>query len=161
MKKNSFLLVILGFAILQSGCASIAKFLGVEPVPPTVTIKNIVVERIDLTQIDLQVVIDVKNSNQFDLKISELDYKIFWRDAVLGLGEKDEVMDIVGEKTQEFSLPLTFQLKEFEDLVKTILKLQPVKIEVKGSFKYATFVGDFTKAFELQQDLQIGNLGKF
>jgi len=98
----------------------------------------------------LYVDIRLTNFNNIDINIDEMDYKVFISDQFIGAGQIKDGMNILSNKSNIITIPLTINILDLMNAGINLLEQREVDIFIKGSSTAKTSIGDFIMPFELK-----------
>ena len=136
-------LLCLGFLTL-SGC--IHSLLE----SPKITLQEIKVKKMSVSQVFLEVVLTVKNPNRADITVDHLKYILEVNKKNITSGAIDEDVTIPGHGQKEIALPLTVKYTDVLSSATKLLQNQTVPYRVQGSVNVGPFNIPFDKAGELK-----------
>ncbi len=141
MRIRSKLLLILGVLLLLSSCLN--WFLE----KPTVTLKEVSVTRISLTDIHFLFGLEVKNPNSFDLNLRSLDYTVYFNDREVGKGRLEKEVQIGKSSSTLVQVPLQTDFKRLGDPLAYVLAGKDLMYKIEGSANLGASMGTATIPF--------------
>ncbi len=95
--------MILAWSLFFTACAS----MNLVPERPQVTLKNVELGKIGLTEVELHATLDVINPNDYALNLAGIDYQVDALGMTLGKGSSLEAIRLQPHVKQTVKLPLT------------------------------------------------------
>lgn len=136
------------------GCSHLQELIGWGPKRPTVRLKDVLVTKASLQEVQLGVVLKIFNPNPFALNLSKLSYKASAFDTQFASGEFPERVSIGSEETQEVTLPLVLDWKHTASILeKYLANPQKVKVLLDAVADFGTPLGDMTVTFREEKAL--------
>ena len=114
---------------------------------PTFTLKEVVVKRISLGEIDLLFGIEVQNPNSFDLKLRGFEYRAYIEDQEVGSGRLENEVLIAEKSSTRVQVPLQSDLKRIGDLLGLVLLGKDLRYKIEGAAVIKTRLGTSTIPF--------------
>ena len=126
---------ILLCALLLAGCA------GLFFEEPVITLKEIHVQQISLTDASLVFVAEIQNPNGYELRLKSLDYTIHLGGRETGGGSLEKEVSVPASSSAPVEIPVTARFGSLGGVVKLYLagKELPYRIEGKALVKAGLF----------------------
>lgn len=139
------LVLVLGFL---TGCESLTKsFLK----DPEVTVLNVDVTDITLSEISLSVNMNVKNPNSIPLKLDRVTYQFNVSGNTVTEGSMTEGLQVPAAGENNLRLPLKFKFSTVSGILQGLMQKSLTKdYELKGSAQLGIFSIPFSKRGEIQ-----------
>jgi LEA14-like dessication related protein len=126
--------ILLGM-LLVAGCA------GLFFEEPTITLKEIHVRQISLTDASLVFVAEIQNPNAYELRLKSLDYTVHLSGREAGGGSLQKEVSIPASSSAPVEIPITARFGSLGGIVKMYVSGQelPYRIEGKALVKAGLF----------------------
>ena len=126
---------ILLCASLLAGCA------GIFFEEPAITLKEIHVQQLSLTDASLVFVAEIQNPNRYDLRLKSLDYTVHLDGREAGGGSLEREVSVPASSSSRVEIPVAARFGSLENVVKLYITGQelPYKIEGKALVKAGLF----------------------
>jgi LEA14-like dessication related protein len=126
-----FLVCVLLFA----GCT------GVFFDEPTITLKEIHVRQLSLTDASLVFVAEIQNPNRYELRLKSLDYTVYLNDREAGGGSLQKEISVPASSSTPVEIPITARFGSLGAVAKMYISGQelPYRIEGKALVKAGLF----------------------
>jgi LEA14-like dessication related protein len=142
--KNFF---IITFFLALCSCASL---LGNVVEKPKVDLDHVAIKDANLKGATLMFVVNVENPNQMDLKVDQINYKIFVNNKEISNAKTEEAVNVPGKSKAQVKIPLPIEYtKIFSDL-KEVLFSDSATYKIEGDAKFPLFSVPFTKEGNLK-----------
>lgn len=140
--------VLLGFGLcfMLSGCASFFGNLK----EPKVDLDNVFAKDTSLTGTTLVFVLDVENPNDKEIKVEEVNYKIFVSGRELTSAKTDKAIVIPAKKTSQVQVPLPIQFTKLIDKMGDVLKTGSLVYRIEGDAKLSFIRIPFSEEGKVQ-----------
>lgn len=136
-----------------SSCTTVRSLVVKEP---KVALKQVKIDNISWSDINISVALDVTNPNSFDLTLLKVDYQVTALDLLLGEGESAKTLVIGAGQTSTVTLPLQLKPRAALKLAQRFLgQNKPVMAVLKGGVQFDTPLG--AMRLEVQDEKQILN----
>jgi LEA14-like dessication related protein len=122
---------------------------------PTVTLKEVAITRISLTDINFLFGIEVQNPNSFDLTLKELDYTVYFNDREVGRGRLEKKVRIAKSASTLVQLPLQADFKSLGDPVGMIIAGKELRYKIEGAGVLKAMLGSTTIPFSKNGEIRI------
>jgi LEA14-like dessication related protein len=121
--------------LLVAGCA------GLFFEEPTITLKEIHVRQISLTDASLVFVAEIQNPNTYELRLKSLDYTVHLSGREAGGGSLQKEVSIPASSSAPVEIPITARFGSLGGIVKMYVSGQelPYRIEGKALVKAGLF----------------------
>ena len=122
-------------ALLLAGCA------GLFFEEPTITLKEIHVHQLSLTDASLVFVAEIRNPNGYELRLKSLDYTVHLSGREAGGGSLEKEISVPASSSAPVEIPVTARFGSLGGVVKLYVTGQelPYKIEGKALVKAGLF----------------------
>jgi len=138
------------FAISSvSSCAYLKEAIGLGPMRPKVSVEEIQVMHVSLQALSLAVVLNIKNPNNFDLKLKNLKYSMVTSKLTLAAGEYKEEIVVPKSGASKVKLPVAVNPSLAFSIIKQLVANGPeVLATIAAEADFATPFGDTEVSFE-------------
>jgi LEA14-like dessication related protein len=108
---------------------------------PAITLKEIHVRQISLTDASLVFVGEIRNPNRYELRLKSLDYTVYLNDRETGGGALQKEISVPASSTTSVEIPVTARFGSLGGIVKMYISGQdlPYRIEGKALVKAGLF----------------------
>jgi LEA14-like dessication related protein len=130
---------ILLCALLLAGCA------GLFFEEPVITLKEIHVRQLSLTDASLVFVAEIQNPNGYDLRLKSLDYAVHLNGKEAGGGFLEKEVSVPASSSTPVEIPLTARFGSLGGVVKLYLTGQEMSYKIEG--KALVKAGLFDRTF--------------
>lgn len=145
--------LILGFGV--SGCVYLKELIGLGTRPPEARLKHVMVTKLALSSIDLQLIINVRNPNSFNINLNRMDYKATSSEEEIAEGRYDQSLVIPGDGEVDVDIPLKVNTGAVIRLLEKYLKNpKGIKILVDGVINFKTPLGDMDIEFKEEKKIE-------
>ncbi len=149
MRIASKLLYFLGVLLLLSSCLS--WFLE----KPKVTLKEVSITRISLTDIHFLFGLEVQNPNSFDLNLRSLEYTLYFNDRQVAKGSLDKEVQIGKSSSTLVQVPLRADFKNLGDPLAYVLAGKDLLYKIEGSAILGASLGTATIPFSKSDTIKL------
>lgn len=151
MRRGKFqinILLVTLFAVgILSGCESLTKSLLKNP---EVTVMNVKVTDINLAEISLAVMMNIKNPNPVALHLNKVTYELNVAGENVTEGVLNEGLQVPASGQNDLTLPLKFKLNSVGNILQGLLQSSFTKeYELKGTVQLGIFSIPFSKKGEV------------
>lgn len=128
-------LTILFFVLLITGCA------GLFFEEPTITLKEIHVQQISLTDASLVFVAEIQNPNDYELRLKSLDYTVHLSGREAGDGSLQKEVSVPASSSTPIEIPVSARFGGLGGIARTYISGQelPYRLEGKALVKAGLF----------------------
>lgn len=128
-------LTILFFVLLITGCA------GLFFEEPTITLKEIHVQQISLTDASLVFVAEIQNPNGYELRLKSLDYTVHLSGREAGDGSLQKEVSVPASSSTPIEIPVSARFGGLGGIARTYISGQelPYRLEGKALVKAGLF----------------------
>ncbi len=121
-------------------CSSLKKIVE----PPKVKLEDVKVNKMAISGIELDIVLEVLNPNNIDFDVKNLTYSLDVNDKQVTSGKLKEKVLVKGKEKTLVSVPLTLKYTDILSSALMLLKQEGMPYRVKGSAE----IGPFTIPFD-------------
>lgn len=139
--------LILLFAVLMAGCASLISQLVEKP---RIENQDLSVTAVDLQKIDLDLILEIENPNAFDLPVEGLSADIQLYDEPFFQKTWDAIPSLLAGKKTVVKLPLTLRWDQLWKVGAQALRGTSVPYQLTGTVKVKGFNLPFTEKGKLE-----------
>jgi len=127
--------IILSCALMIAGCA------GLFFEEPVITLKEIHVHQLSLTDASLVFVAEIQNPNRYELRLKSLNYTIYLNNRETGSGSLQKEISVPASSLAPVEIPVTARFASLGDIAKMYFTGQelPYRIEGKALVKAGLF----------------------
>jgi LEA14-like dessication related protein len=127
--------IILLCTLLLAGCT------GLFFDEPTITLKEIHVRQLSLTDASLVFVAEIQNPNRYELRLKSLDYTVHLNDRETGGGSLQKEISVPASSSAPVEIPVTARFGSLGEVAKMYISGQelPYRIEGKALVKAGLF----------------------
>jgi len=138
MHRRDLTIVLLG-TLIFAGCA------GLFFEEPVITLKEIHVQQISLTDASLMFVAEIQNPNGYDLRLKSLSYTVYLNDRETGSGSLQKEISVPASSVGQVEIPVSARFGSLGDIAKMYFTGQelPYRIEGKALVKAGLFDRNF------------------
>ena len=122
---------------------------------PTVTLKEVAVTRISLTDINFLFGIEVQNPNSFDLTLRAMEYTVYFNDREVGRGRLEKEVLIAKAASTLVQLPLQADFKSMGDPLGMIIAGKDLRYKFEGKGVLKARLGSTTVPFSKSGEIRI------
>jgi len=142
--------------VLMMGCvALLASCLSYFFEKPTFSLKEIAITRLSLTEINFLLGIEVRNPNNFDLKLRSLKYAVYLNDRQVGNGRLENEILISKAAPTLVQVPLSTDFKQLGNPVDLFLSGKDLHYKIEGAAIVKTTLGTTTVPFSKEGEIKI------
>ncbi len=120
-------IILLTLVLVTAGC------FGLFFEEPTITLREIHVRQISLTDADLLFVAEIKNPNGYDLRLKSLDYTVHLNDREAGGGSLQKEITVPASSTAPIEIPVTARFGSLSGVAKMYLSGQELAYRIEGT----------------------------
>jgi LEA14-like dessication related protein len=124
---------------------------------PTFTLKEVVVKRISFGEINFLFGIEVQNPNRSDLKLRELEYRVYIEDQEVGNGRLEKEVLIAQSSSTLVQVPLRTDLRRMGNSLGLVLTGKDLRYKIEGAAVIKTRLGTFTIPFSKTGEIKLKN----
>jgi LEA14-like dessication related protein len=134
MHRRNVTIVLLG-TLMIAGCA------GLFFEEPVITLKEIHVQQISLTDASLMFIAEIQNPNGYDLRLKSFSYTIYLNDRETGSGSLQKEISVPASSAGRVEIPVSAQFGSLGNVAKMYFTGQelPYRIEGKALVKAGLF----------------------
>lgn len=157
-KKKWIGVTIAGFALLLSlsHCTAIREFLGFGYTPPEVSLVSIDITKMSFSSLTLNVGLEVRNPNDYDLTLKKMDYKMDALGLEMAFGSYNKTFTAPKHGVGKVKLPVDVEVQNALKLVKEFMNASDSETEIhmKANIVFDSPVGEIKKSFETVRKLK-------
>lgn len=128
------------------GCASLRRSLAQEP---EAKLKELRVESVSLSGVELALEIEVFNPNRYTLKLLELNYQVHAFDTMLGEGTFQDDFEVPGRKSRVLSIPFHVRTRAALNMARHFMaENEAIEAKLQGDLRIGTAVGSWQVTFD-------------
>jgi LEA14-like dessication related protein len=143
------------FAVsLLCGCTTLKQLIGITVNPPKVELRDVKIASATLQEINIDLVLEIENTNGVDLSFRDLQYKAEVFDVQITEGVYKETIVAKAEKKTSFVVPLRVSTSKFAKLAQNLMfggNDAVLKLDAKASF--ITDAGEIVVDFSDEKNL--------
>lgn len=143
MKKIFLSLTLL----LLCSCAS---FWGSVLEKPQVELDHIKVKDASLKGTTLVFVVSVDNPNKVDLKVDQINYKVFVNEKEITQAKTDKAVNVPAQSKANVEIPLPIEYNKIFTDLKELMFAESATYKIEGDAKLSLFTIPFTKKGEFK-----------
>ncbi|HRO66652.1 MAG TPA: LEA type 2 family protein [Pseudobdellovibrionaceae bacterium] len=147
MGRGLLFAVLLGF----SGCSSLLEKVVEKP---KVTLDRVEVADVSFSKAKLMFVVKVENPNGIDLKVDEVNYKIFLEDKAFTSAKTEKAVNVPARGSAEIGIPVPVEYKGLWTNLMKIFDARTVSYRIEGDAKLSLFTIPFSHAGKLELTTQ-------
>jgi len=138
------------FTTLFLSLCSCASLVGGIVEKPKVDLERVDLKDTNLKGTTLLFVVNVENPNEMDLKVDQINYKIFVNNKEISRAKTDEAVKVPGKSKAQIKIPLPIEYtKIFSDL-KEVLFSESASYKIEGDAQFPLFTVPFSKEGNLK-----------
>ena len=122
---------------------------------PTFNLKEVVVTRFSLLEVQFLFGVEVQNPNTFDLKLRALDYTVYFNDQEVGKGRIDQEILIAKSAATLVQVPLQADFRILGNPLKDILAGKDLRYRIEGAAIVKASLGSATIPFSKSGEVKI------
>lgn len=122
---------------------------------PSFSLQEIDLRRISFQEIDLLIGMEVRNPNNFDLKLRGMEYAIYLRGQKIGQGRLEKEVLINKSSATKISVPLQLEIRNLGEPFRYILAGQDIPYKMEGVAVIKTTIGNATIPFSKSGEVKI------
>ncbi|HYB20651.1 MAG TPA: LEA type 2 family protein [Thermodesulfobacteriota bacterium] len=122
---------------------------------PTVTLKEVAVTRISLTDINFLFGIEVQNPNSLDLTLKDLEYTVYFNDREVGRGRVEKEVLVAKAASTLVQLPLQADFKSLGDPLGMIIAGKDLRYKIEGACVLKARLGSTRIPFSKSGEIRI------
>ena len=138
MHRRNVTIVFLG-ALMIAGCA------GIIFDEPTITLREIHVRQISLSDASLVFIAEIKNPNGYDLRLKSFTYTVYLNDRETGSGSLQNEISVPASSTARVEIPVSARFGSLGIIAKVYVAGQEVPYRIEG--KALVKAGLFDRSF--------------
>jgi LEA14-like dessication related protein len=116
-----------------------------------------VVKRISFGEIDFLFGIEVQNPNRSDLKLRELEYRVYLEDQEVGNGRLEKEVLIAQSSSTLVQVPLRSDLRRMGNSLGLVLAGKDLRYKIEGAAVIKTRLGTSTIPFSKTGEIKLKN----
>ncbi len=138
MHRWNVTIVLLG-ALMAAGCA------GLIFEEPTITLREIHVRQISLSDASLMFVAEIQNPNHYELRLKSLNYTVYLNDRETGSGSLQQEITVPASSTAPVEIPVSARFGSLGEIARMYMTggVLPYRIEGKALVKAGLFDRNF------------------
>ncbi len=138
MHRRNVTIVLLG-ALMVAGCA------GLVFEEPTITLREIHVRQISLSDASLMFVAEIQNPNHYELRLKSLNYTVYLNDRETGSGSLQKEITVPASSTAPVEIPVSARFGSLGEIARMYMTggELPYRIEGKALVKAGLFDRNF------------------
>lgn len=117
--------------------------------------QEIELNSISWPKLDLILIWQVHNPNNFDLKLRGMEYAFYFQDQKVGQGHLPKEILISKSSSTRLSLPLSIEIKSLSDPLRFILAGRDIPYKIEGVAILKTALGNTTIPFAKTGEVRI------
>jgi LEA14-like dessication related protein len=127
--------------ILLSGMLMVAGCAGLFFEEPTLTLKEVHIQQLSLTDASLVFVAEIQNPNSYELRLKTLDYTLYINDREMGGGSLKKEISVPPSSSAPVEIPVTARFGSLGAIAQSYITGQelPYRIEGKALVKAGLF----------------------
>jgi LEA14-like dessication related protein len=125
MRRREMTIVLLG-ALMIAGCA------GLIFEEPTITLREIHVRQISLTDASLIFVAEIQNPNHYDLRLKSLNYTVYLDDRETGSGSLQNEISVPASSTTQVEIPVSARFGSLGAIARMYVTGQELSYRIEG-----------------------------
>jgi LEA14-like dessication related protein len=122
---------------------------------PSFSLQEIELHSISWPKLDLILTWEVRNPNNFDLKLRGMEYAIYFQEQKVGQGHLPKEILISKSSSTNVSLPLRVEIKNLSDPLRFILTGREIPYKIEGIAILKTALGNTTIPFSKAGEVKI------
>jgi LEA14-like dessication related protein len=122
---------------------------------PQVSLGKINKKSYSLNKLDLDVTLNVANSNLFKLAFGKMDYKLNFNGVEVATGAAQKLLDVPAKGTGEMHIPITLQLSSMASIVKSIISGEKLTGSIQGGTEVQSPYSNFTLPFQAERTFSL------
>jgi len=134
-------LLLLSLSAVLTACSGISE--------PEVTMTGVDVNGISMEGIELDLLVDVENPNDFGADIGELEYSIYLDGLKVATGLQEEAVSVPANSTVEVGVPFTIVWKGVDKGLRKLLDGEEHDWRIKGSVELSK--GPLSRSFSFSE----------
>jgi LEA14-like dessication related protein len=138
MHRRNVTIVFLG-ALMIAGCA------GLIFEEPTITLREIHVRQISLSDASLVFIAEIKNPNGYGLRLKSFTYTVYLNDRETGSGSLQNEISVPASSTARVEIPVSARFGSLGVIAKVYVASQEVPYRIEG--KALVKAGLFDRSF--------------
>ncbi|MFB3925606.1 MAG: LEA type 2 family protein [Syntrophales bacterium] len=124
---------------------------------PTIILKDITVQQISLTELNLLLGMDIENPNSFDLELKALEFKLFLNDDEIGTGILQNELLVPKSCISAVHVPIAASYKNPGSYLKFLLGGRDLNYRLEGKAKIKSLLGTKSIPFKKEGQVRLGN----
>jgi len=122
-------------------CLLLSSCLGWLWEEPSIVVREVHVQPLSLKEIHLQLGLDVRNPNRFDLTIASLEYTVYLNQEKIGNGVLAREVLIPKMTTTRVRVPVEAQFLDWNKCLKTVMTARGMPYQIEGKAMVKTLFG--------------------
>ncbi len=122
---------------------------------PTITLREVSVTRISLTEIHFLFGIEVQNPNSFNLNLKSLEYAVHFNEKEVARGRLEKEIQLAKSSSTLVQIPLQTDFKSLGDPVVFILAGKDLAYRIEGAAVLSASLGSATIPFSKTGEIKI------
>jgi LEA14-like dessication related protein len=149
VSRFQWIMLLAGMCYSISGCVHLATSLGFMPKKPDISLADFQVKSASLSQIDVEVVLNVLNQDSKELEIDDLNFDLLLSETTLGSGRAAEKIAVKPNTKQSVQIPISLQTKELLGVAVDLMSGKAKdKARIRGSASIKTWAGFIAVPFD-------------
>ena len=120
-------IILFALVLVTAGC------FGLFFEEPTITLREIHVRQISLTDADLLFIAEIKNPNGYDLRLKSLDYTVHLNDREAGGGSLQKEITVPASSTVPIEIPVTARFGSLSGVARLYISGQELAYRIEGT----------------------------
>jgi LEA14-like dessication related protein len=118
--------IALFVVVMMTGCV------GLFFEEPTITLREIHVQQISLTDASLKFVAEIQNPNSYELRLKSLHYTVYLNDRETGSGSLQKEISVPASSTARVEIPVSARFGSLGVIAKTYVTGQELAYRIEG-----------------------------
>ena len=134
------------------GCVYLSEVIGLGPRPPTVSLTTVELTHLSSGSVELRLVLDVHNPNDFKINLSRVDYQATIRDRKIADGRMTGPIEMAASGVTPVKVPLKLDTAALLYVLKDYVRdPKGVVVRLKGEVEIKTSFGTWVIPFEQEK----------
>ncbi len=148
--RNTFKILPVIFLLLLNGCSLIKN---IQPITkPEISIKDVRLSNISLSDVKLDIGLNVENKNNFSIKIPKVNYNIAINGLNTGSGSKSSI-SIPSLGIEYIRIPVTVGFRNLPQIFKSLIEKKALKYRINGDMSVNAGITNISFPFVTEKEL--------
>ena len=128
--------------------AALAACAQLHPEPPVVVFRGVTLRDVALSGATLDVALQVKNPNPFNIDVQRVTYQLFADSTLVGTGQPENALFVPAKDSAIITLPVAFTFRALGNVAFQLVARGSVNYRLTGQVSFGTPIGTMTRDFD-------------